>query len=87
MAIKDYRDLLVWQKSMLLAKEIYLFSADFPKHEIYGLSSQIRRSAVSVPSNIARVMVAKQLRNLHDFCALREAHFLSYKHKYIYQMI
>ena len=49
MAIKDYRDLLVWQKSMLLAKEIYLFSADFPKHEIYGLSSQIRRSAVSVP--------------------------------------
>ncbi len=53
MAVKDFRDLLVWQKSMLLVKEIYVFTIDFPKHEVYGLTSQIRRSAISVPSNIA----------------------------------
>jgi four helix bundle protein len=52
-AIKDYRDLLVWQKSMSLAKEIYLFTESFPQHEIYGITNQMRRSAVSVPSNIA----------------------------------
>ena len=53
MAVKDFRDLLVWQKSMLLVKEVYVFTIDFPKHEVYGLTSQIRRSAISVPSNIA----------------------------------
>ena len=53
MAVKDFRDLLVWQKSMLLVKEIYVFTIDFPKHEVYGLTNQIRRSAISVPSNIA----------------------------------
>jgi len=49
----SYRDLLVWQKSMILAKEVYLLSGNFPKEEMYGLTSQIRRSAISVPSNIA----------------------------------
>ena len=53
MAVKDFRVLLVWQKSMLLVKEIYVFTIDFPKHEVYGLTNQIRRSAISVPSNIA----------------------------------
>ena len=53
MAVNDFRDLLVWQKSMLLVKEIYVFTIDFPKHEVYGLTGQIRRSAISIPSNIA----------------------------------
>ena len=53
MAVNDFRDLLVWQKSMLLVKEIYVFTTDFPKHEVYGLTGQIRRSAISIPSNIA----------------------------------
>jgi four helix bundle protein len=48
-----FRDLLVWQKSMQLAVEIYRLTKDFPGEEIYGLTSQIRRSAISVPSNIA----------------------------------
>ena len=48
-----YRDLKVWQTAMRLAAEAYRLSAAFPKQEIYGLSSQIQRSAVSVPSNIA----------------------------------
>jgi len=53
MAIKHYRDLLVWQKSMILVKSIYDISSAFPQDERYGLTSQMRRSAVSVPSNIA----------------------------------
>ncbi len=51
--IKTYRDLLVWQKSMNLVTEIYHASAKFPSTEVYGLVSQIRRCAVSLPSNIA----------------------------------
>jgi len=51
--IKTYRDLLVWQKSMVLVTEIYRLSKSFPKDEAYGLSSQMRRCAVSIPSNIA----------------------------------
>lgn len=50
---RHYRDLLVWQKAMQLAKEIYRSSAAFPKSEMFGLQSQIRRAAVSIPSNIA----------------------------------
>ena len=52
-SIKTYRDLLVWQKSMDLVTEIYRLSKSFPQDELYGLSAQIRRSAVSVPTNIA----------------------------------
>jgi len=49
----SYRDLFVWQKAIRLAEKVYRFSAYFPKEELYGLTSQIRRCAVSVPSNIA----------------------------------
>ena len=49
----SYRDLIVWQKSMNLAKETYQLTKSFPKEEIYGLTSQIRRCAISIPSNIA----------------------------------
>ena len=49
----DYRDLVVWQKSMDLAERVYLASANFPREERYGITSQIRRAAVSIPSNIA----------------------------------
>ena len=50
---KSHKDLKVWQESMDFVILIYKVSEDFPKHEIYGLSSQIRRAAVSIPSNIA----------------------------------
>ena len=52
-AVKDYRDLIVWQKAMDLVEVIYHTTAAFPKEEIYGLTSQLRRAAVSIPSNIA----------------------------------
>ena len=49
----NYQDLEVWKESMQLAKKIYLETKSFPKEEIYGITSQIRRAAVSIPSNIA----------------------------------
>ena len=51
--MKTYKDLLVWQKSMGLVTEIYKVSKSFPKEEVYGLTSQMRRCAVSIPSNMA----------------------------------
>jgi four helix bundle protein len=50
---EDYRNLLVWRKSMILVTEVYKATQLFPKEEAYGLTSQIRRSAISIPSNIA----------------------------------
>ena len=50
---RSYRELLVWQKANALAAQIYRATDQFPKPETYGLTSQIRRAAVSVPSNIA----------------------------------
>src|SRR5271166_4739089 len=50
---KSYRDLVAWQKAMDLVAAIYQISASFPREELYGLTSQLRRAAVSVPSNIA----------------------------------
>src|SRR5437867_13258940 len=50
---QSYRDLLVWQKGIELAKLLYPLSAKFPSEEKFGLISQIRRAAVSIPSNIA----------------------------------
>lgn len=52
--MSTFRDLLIWQKSMILVTEIYQLTNTFPKEEIYGLTSQIRRCAVSIPSNIAK---------------------------------
>ena len=49
----SYRDLIAWQKAMDLTEEIYKITRGFPKDELYGLTSQLRRAAVSVPSNIA----------------------------------
>ncbi len=51
--IKGHKDLTVWKKSMHLVTEIYSLTSKFPKEEIYGLTSQVRRAAISVPSNIA----------------------------------
>jgi four helix bundle protein len=51
--INTYRDLLVWQKGMALAKQVYRMTEEFPDREKFGLIAQMRRAAVSVPSNIA----------------------------------
>ena len=53
MGVSSYQELIVWQKGMELVKIIYLLSRKLPKEESFGLTDQIRRSAVSIPSNIA----------------------------------
>ena len=52
-SVQSYRDLVVWQKSMALAAACYTSTKAFPPAEIYGMTSQIRRSAASIPANIA----------------------------------
>jgi four helix bundle protein len=53
MAVRNYRDLILWQKAMDLVELVYRITIHFPQDELYGLRSQIRRAAVSIPSNIA----------------------------------
>lgn len=50
---QSFRDLVVWQRAMQLAEVVYRVTQDFPREEVYGMTSQMRRSAVSIPSNIA----------------------------------
>lgn len=50
---QSFRDLVMWQRSMQLTVAVYRLTKDFPRDELYGLTSQIRRAAVSLPSNIA----------------------------------
>jgi len=69
MAIKDYRELIVWQKAMGLVELLYRRTRLFPKEELYGLTSQMRRAAVSIPSNITE---GQGRRTTRDF-----VHFLS----------
>lgn len=53
MKLESYKDLIVWQKSMELVTAIYDITKSFPKEEVYGLTSQMKRSAISISSNIA----------------------------------
>ncbi|HBI16572.1 MAG: S23 ribosomal protein family protein [Candidatus Moranbacteria bacterium GW2011_GWF2_34_56] len=52
-SLNSYKDLIVWQRSMELVTEIYKLTYKFPKEEIYGIISQMKRCAISIPSNIA----------------------------------
>jgi four helix bundle protein len=52
-AVKTYQELIAWQKGIALVTEVYEATRSFPRDEIYGLTSQLRRAAVSIPSNIA----------------------------------
>ena len=64
MTINSYKDLIVWQKSLILVKEVYKITELLPKNEVFGLISQMRRSAVSIPSNIAE---GRQRSSRKDF--------------------
>ena len=52
-AVRSYKDLEVWQRSMQLAEDCYRATADFPREEMYGMTAQIRRATCSIPANIA----------------------------------
>jgi len=75
--VKTYRDLVAWQKSMVLVTEVYEISKKFPKDELYGLTSQIRRCAISLPSNMAEGYGRNQLMIIFISCALQAAHSMN----------
>ena len=64
---ESYRDLIAWRKSMDLVTEIYRVTQAFPRDEVYGLTSQLRRAAVSVPSNIAEGQARAFRKEFHHF--------------------
>ena len=66
----NHKDLDVWKKSMILVTEIYKVSSNFPSSELYGLTSQIRRAAVSIPSNIAEGAARKGDKELIQFISI-----------------
>lgn len=53
MKVKDYKDLKVWQKGIEIVDKVYALTAKFPKEELYGLTLQMRKASISIPSNIA----------------------------------
>src|SRR5437588_4689111 len=70
---KSYKDLLVWQKGITLVKKIYQLTQTFPEQEKYGLVSQMRRAAVSIPSNIAEGQARHTRREFILFLSHSEA--------------
>lgn len=70
--VQSYRDLIVWQKSMDLVERVYRMTGVFPKEEMYGLSSQVRRAAVSIPSNIAEGQARKSTAEFMQFLSIAQ---------------
>jgi four helix bundle protein len=65
--IESYKDLVVWQKGIELVNELYTVTKEFPKEEMFGLTNQIRRAAVSVPANIAEGWGRNSTKNYIQF--------------------
>ncbi len=72
MEIKHYRDLTVWQKAMDLVVEVYQLVKLLPREELYDLSSQMRRAAISIPSNIAEGQARKSTREFINFLSIAQ---------------
>lgn len=68
--IKDFKELTVWKKSIQLVKEVYIATNDFPRSEAFGLTNQIRRSAVSIPSNIAEGQARNSTKEFMHFLSI-----------------
>src|SRR5918911_4332848 len=71
--IKSYRDLRVWQASVDLVEQIYRLTKTFPKEETFGLSSQMRRAAVSIPSNIAEGHAREHIKEYLHHLSMAQA--------------
>ncbi|MCX5781265.1 MAG: four helix bundle protein [Elusimicrobia bacterium] len=80
--VQDFRELRIWQNGMQIVKQSYLLTKQFPKEEIFGLVSQVRRAAVSIPSNVAEGFARNHDNEYRQFlyialgsCAELETHF------------
>jgi four helix bundle protein len=65
--VQSFRDLQVWQRSMEMTEAIYRLTQGFPREEVFGLTSQLRRAAVSIPSNIAEGQARLNTREFRQF--------------------
>jgi len=65
--MEGHRDLVVWKRAMLFVTDVYRVTSTFPREEMYGLTSQLRRAAVSVPSNIAEGCGRSSKKEFHQF--------------------
>ena len=65
--IQNFKDLRIWQKGIEIVEDIYRMTKNYPKDETYGLSSQMRRSAVSIPSNIAEGFARRSNKEFRHF--------------------
>lgn len=72
--MKDFRTLKVWEKSHVMVLAVYKATQSFPKTEQYGITSQIRRAAVSVPTNIPKVVAKTVMQNLGAFSKSQWGH-------------
>jgi len=71
--LQSYKELKVWQKSIELVIEVYILTGKFPKEETYGLTTQMRRAAVSIPSNIAEGQRRKDIPEYLQFLRIADA--------------
>lgn len=70
MTVKSYKDLIVWQKSMDLVQMVYQATKEFPREELYGLTNQLRRAVVSIPSNIAEGHAHRSTAEFRNFLSI-----------------
>jgi four helix bundle protein len=68
--VQSYKDLIVWQKALDLVEIIYQVTKAFPKEELYGFTNQLRRAAVSIPSNIAEGHARSSTQEFHRFLSI-----------------
>ncbi len=87
MAIQSFRDLIVWKKAIDLAESVYRSTLDFPSDERFGLTSQMRRAAVSIPSNIAEGQARATRGESSNFSVTPMAHWRSLKRKFCSQPV
>ena len=72
MAVQNYRELIVWQKAMDLVELVYQATKAFPKEELYGLTNQVRRASVSIPSNIAEGQARQSTAEFKNFLSIAQ---------------
>ncbi|MEW6354304.1 MAG: four helix bundle protein [Pseudomonadota bacterium] len=67
---RKHHELRVWQTAIMLVKEVYKITADFPRDEVYGLTSQMRRAAISIPSNISEGAARTSVKEFLQFLSV-----------------
>ncbi len=72
MTVQTFRDLIAWQKAIDLVCRVYRHTRDFPRDETYGLSNQLRRAAISIPSNIAEGQARHSTKEFLNFLSMAQ---------------